>query len=142
MGSGNHTFCERGELLMSNYLVTDTDMTSVADAIRTKGGTSASLAFPTGFVNAINDIPSGGGANVNVQILGTMPYDVFIPIGASQSGNTVSIPSDSMFVIAVYGLLDMAPTTGTVTKEIIGGVDPAVVIHPGENGGTITLEGT
>ena len=45
---------------MSNYLVTDTDMTSVANAIRTKGGTSESLAFPTGFVNAINDIPSGG----------------------------------------------------------------------------------
>lgn len=48
---------------MSNYLVTDTDMTSVADAIRTKGGTSASLAFPTGFVNAINDIQSGGGGS-------------------------------------------------------------------------------
>lgn len=84
----------------------------------------------------------GGGANVNVQILGTMPYDVFIPIGASKSGNTVSIPSDSMFVIAVYGLIDIAPTTGTVTKDIIGGIDPAIVIYPGENGGTITLEGT
>lgn len=39
----------------------DTDLTSVANAIRTKGGTSASLAFPAGFVSAINDIPSGGG---------------------------------------------------------------------------------
>jgi hypothetical protein len=38
----------------------DADLTSVANAIRTKGGTSASLAFPAGFVQAIGDIPSGG----------------------------------------------------------------------------------
>lgn len=39
----------------------DTDLTSVANAIRTKGGTSASLAFPSGFVSAVEAIPSGGG---------------------------------------------------------------------------------
>lgn len=37
------------------------DLTSVANAIRTKGGTSASLAFPTGFVQAIGDIETGDG---------------------------------------------------------------------------------
>lgn len=36
------------------------DLTSVANAIRTKGGTSASLAFPAEFVSAIAAIPSGG----------------------------------------------------------------------------------
>jgi hypothetical protein len=39
----------------------DADLTSVANAIRTKGGTSASLAFPAEFVSAIQAIPSGGG---------------------------------------------------------------------------------
>lgn len=39
----------------------DTDLTSVANAIRTKGGTSAQLAFPAGFVSAIDAIPTGGG---------------------------------------------------------------------------------
>ncbi len=39
----------------------DSDLTSVANAIRTKGGTSASLAFPADFVSAIGAIPSGGG---------------------------------------------------------------------------------
>ena len=39
----------------------DSDLTSVANAIRTKGGTSASLLFPSGFVSAINDISGGGG---------------------------------------------------------------------------------
>jgi len=41
----------------------DADLTSVANAIRTKGGTSASLAFPSGFVSAIANIPSGGGVD-------------------------------------------------------------------------------
>ena len=39
----------------------DADLTSVANAIRAKGGTSASLAFPSGFVSAIGNIPGGGG---------------------------------------------------------------------------------
>lgn len=43
-----------------NYLVSDTDMTAVADAIRTAGGTSSSLQFPQGFVDAIGNL--GGAA--------------------------------------------------------------------------------
>lgn len=39
----------------------DADLTSVANAIRTKGGTSAQLAFPQGFVSAIEAISGGGG---------------------------------------------------------------------------------
>ena len=41
----------------------DSDLTSVANAIRTKGGTAASLAFPSGFVTAIDAIPTGGGGD-------------------------------------------------------------------------------
>lgn len=39
----------------------DADLTSVANAIRTKGGTSSDLAFPAGFVSAVEAIPTGGG---------------------------------------------------------------------------------
>lgn len=39
----------------------NSDLTSVANAIRTKGGTSASLAFPADFITAINAISGGGG---------------------------------------------------------------------------------
>lgn len=67
---------------MADYLVTDTELTSVADAIRTKGGTSAQLSFPTGFIQAINDIPTGGGggsvsvsASVPNQQWGIVVYD-------------------------------------------------------------------
>ena len=44
-----------------DYLVSDTDLTSVANAIRAKGGTSGQLSFPAGFNTAIANIPSGGG---------------------------------------------------------------------------------
>lgn len=44
---------------MADYLTTDTELTSVANAIRTKGGTSASLVYPAGFVSAIEAIPTG-----------------------------------------------------------------------------------
>lgn len=43
----------------------DADLTSVANAIRTKGGTSADLAFPAGFVQAIGDISSGDGVTLD-----------------------------------------------------------------------------
>lgn len=52
---------------MADYLTTDTELTSVANAIRTKGGTSASLVYPTGFVTAIGNIdtayPSADGVS-------------------------------------------------------------------------------
>lgn len=51
---------------MSNYLVDGADFTSIANAIRTKGGTSAQLAFPAGFVSAIGAIPTGGGGGIEV----------------------------------------------------------------------------
>lgn len=52
---------------MSRYYVTDTELTSVANAIRTKGGTSAELEFPTGFVTAIGNISGGGTVNLQAK---------------------------------------------------------------------------
>lgn len=44
---------------MADYKVSGTNLTSIANAIRTKGGTSAPLEFPDGFVAAIANIPTG-----------------------------------------------------------------------------------
>ena len=52
---------------MANYIATDTDLTAVANAIRTKGGTSESLEFPSEFVAAIENIPSGGGGAITIE---------------------------------------------------------------------------
>lgn len=45
---------------MANYIATTEELTAVADAIRTKGGTSEQLVFPDGFVSAIDHIQTGG----------------------------------------------------------------------------------
>lgn len=57
---------------MADYKVTDTELTSIANAIRTKGGTQAQLEFPTGFVSAVQAIPTGGGST-NILSGGDMP---------------------------------------------------------------------
>ena len=44
---------------MAEYLTNNTDLKKVADAIRTKGGTSAALAYPDEYVSAINAITTG-----------------------------------------------------------------------------------
>lgn len=59
----------------------DNDLTAVANAIRTKGGTSAQLAFPNGFVSAVEAIETGGGGGGGsspIQLLGTVtvPSDI------------------------------------------------------------------
>ena len=46
---------------MAEYLTNTTDLTKVASAIREKGGTSAPLVYPDGFVTAIQAIQTGGG---------------------------------------------------------------------------------
>ena len=46
---------------MSYRKVNDNSLSSVADAIRSKGGTSDALVFPDGFVTAISAIQTGGG---------------------------------------------------------------------------------
>ena len=67
---------------MANYIATDTELTSVANAIRAKGETSDPLVFPSGFVSAINAIPTGGGG------------------GGSSDGDVVFIDYDGSVVTA------------------------------------------
>ena len=43
----------------STYTTQASSLTAVADAIRAKGGTSAELTYPDGFVAAIANIPAG-----------------------------------------------------------------------------------
>lgn len=45
---------------MAEYLVQGASLTTVADAIREKGGTTAPLSFPDGMAGAIRSIQSGG----------------------------------------------------------------------------------
>lgn len=56
-------------MAQNEYLVDGADMTTVADAIRKKGGTTAPLSFPEGMAEAVRDIPSGS-ADLSLGITG------------------------------------------------------------------------
>ena len=49
----------------------DADLSSIANAIRSKGGTSAGLTFPSGFVSAINGIATDSGTGSATTFVGT-----------------------------------------------------------------------
>lgn len=69
---------------MAEYLVQDTSLTAVADAIREKGGTTAPLSFPAGMAEAVRNIQSGGDlSSVDVYIADfTSNADLTITAGA------------------------------------------------------------
>lgn len=77
-----------------NYKVSGTDLTSVADAIRTKGGTSESLSFPDGFVTAIGNIPTGGEPTlITKSITANGTYSAEDDDADGYSSVTVAVPS-------------------------------------------------
>lgn len=81
---------------MSNYLVTDSDLTSVANAIRAKSGGSSQLAFPAGFVSEIQAIPSGGGDKIPLDNTGSRT-SFTLALQASFSGDVViNIPDKTL----------------------------------------------
>lgn len=67
------------------YLVQGASLTTVADAIRERGGTTAPLNFPEGMASAIRGIQNGGGdlSSVDVYIADfTVPADLIVTAGA------------------------------------------------------------
>lgn len=83
---------------MALYLVTDLDLIAIANAIRTKGGTSAELEFPDEFVTAIDNISGGGGTPRTSSDLTVSGATVTAPAGvyasdASKSVATMTLPT-------------------------------------------------
>lgn len=60
----------------------DSKLTSVADAIRTAGGTTDSMSFPTGMIDAISSLSSGGGGTEELstlmKIFGCSDYEISV----------------------------------------------------------------
>ena len=48
---------------MADYIVTSGELTTVANAIRAKNGTSSNLSWPDGFVSGISSGSGGGGGS-------------------------------------------------------------------------------
>ena len=68
-----------------NYIVSDTDMTSVADAIRTKGNTQSPLEFPSGFESAIANL--GGDDSTLAALIDRSITEITIPSGVTNIGH-------------------------------------------------------
>ena len=82
---------------MAEYLINATDLTKVASAIREKGGTSAPLVYPAGFVSAIQAIRTGA------------PLQIIVTTSA---GATVTATKDSKTVSGT------ADTSGNCTLTV------------------------
>lgn len=76
---------------MADYKVTDTELTSIANAIRTKTGGNAPLAFPTGFTDAIAGISGGSSAELLAALINRTLTSCTVPDGVTV------IPERSIF---------------------------------------------
>lgn len=136
MGEGHDCQREWGDLLMAELLTNDTELQTVANAIRAKTGGSAQLGFPDGFAAAIagigadcnaaaGDIRSGKTAYVgNAKVTGT----------ATEKAATTYDVSSSDQTIAAGQYLTGAQTIRRVTTSNIdaGNIKKGVVVKVGD----------
>ena len=142
-----------------DYLTTTSELTSVANAIRIKGGTSASLVYPTGFVTAIQNLPSATPTQTkSVSYTSNNTYSVTPDTGyaLSQVNVTVAVPpgthritlkntGHSTYVYAQYngntyyqqGYFDV-PDGATVSFYTNAGPGPANVVYLNGTSQTLT----
>ena len=101
---------------MAEYLINATDLTKVASAIREKGGTSASLVYPGGFVSAIQAIQTGA----PLQIIVTTSAGAAVK--AMKDSKTVSGTADASgnctLTVDETGTWTVAATNGSTTKTV------------------------
>lgn len=90
-----------------DYIAQSADLTSIADAIRTKGGTSATLEYPTDFITAINNIGGGGTPTLQTKSKSYTP---------SESQQTEAVTYDSGY----DGLDTVNVTVGAISSTYVG----------------------
>lgn len=110
--------------MANEYSVNQSDLVSVANAIREKGGTSETLVFPDGFVGAVQAIQAGGG---------DFDFSSFcFPITKAVSG-TFMLSNDSISVTINHNLgitpkiiivfcTDISSLKGASTRSCKGGI--------------------
>lgn len=84
-----------------NSTMLDAGLTKIANAIRTKGGTSAQLAFPDGMADAIAAIESGGGEFAVAS--GTITYTSEVNLSKNPIVIEHGLPKKPCVFLAVHG---------------------------------------
>lgn len=118
------------------------DLTSLADAIRTKGGTSAPLAFPSGFAAAVSALPAGADLSGIAGLIspGLTPGENQIYSALSDllsDANTASGESDTDLSSAVQSLIDGYGGGGSSFDYDV--IEYAVTTDSSYNGTTYTI---
>lgn len=120
----------------------DADLEDVADAIRAKGGTSASLAFPAGFVSAVQAIPTGGGGGATsikavtyVVLDNVSRADIYIPFDYACDNYALKY---ELVESGVYSggtlVMDSTPTVPLSNNLPLTGVQTELLGHVGYTG--------
>lgn len=107
---------------MANYKVSDTELTSIANAIRTKGGTGASLPFPDGFVSAVQNIPTGGGSTlISKSITENGTYNASSDNADGYSSVSVAVPIlfEYVYTYTVQESWESDQTGSTMAKAVL-----------------------
>lgn len=128
---------------MANYKVTDTELTSIADAIRLKGGTIASLAFPSGFVSAVQDLSIGFSAADEGKVVHS---------GALSIQDVMSVSQNSVYDTTLFSQVNVSIPDATLVSKIISengtyyaasdsadGFSEVVVDVSGGGGGSVAI---
>ena len=77
---------------MANYLITDTELSAIADAIRAKTGGSTGLS-PADMVTQIDEVYSAGKASVGATIMSAKAKPTMIRTKSSWATKTWNYPS-------------------------------------------------
>lgn len=114
---------------MADYKATTAEFQSVANAIRTKGGTQAQLEWPTGFVSAVQAIPTGGGGS-SIDPNYSCLYSYYVVKTNDELGSPVSgsytVPATGKYIAinyivngeaSTYGLENSISTSGVVVAQ-------------------------
>ena len=106
---------------MAVYRTQDTELESIAEAIRTKTGNSGSLIYPAGFVNAINGIASDCNATAGDILSGKIGFTANGKVTGTIASKeaTVYYVKDSAQTIAAKQYLKGAQTIKGVYTENI-----------------------
>ena len=98
--------------MATEYLTNATDLKAVADAIRTKAGSTAQLSFPDGFVTAVNGIQTGGGGGAGFKV--TFP---------ATAANWNFVSSKAVLYLAdntTKSIADYSSISGQTIENVIG----------------------
>ena len=114
---------------MSNYIVTDTELTSIANAIRTQNSSNSSLIFPNGFVSAINQLGSGGNSNIPSA---TITFNIVETSSGVIDDSTITIASTSFDypILAVPGVVVEEGDNYTYTLQVDWVVEDCTITIP------------